>query len=254
MNNITKFSKISNVLFLILSIFCLSFIWCNYYVKNLRISLYSSIIIVICLSIIIFIYYNTKNKKSNYKTKTNLRLEQLKNFLLYNNQIDTISLLSHIINLEKFEKINTEHYYSQLENCDIYFLFYDDNILTNKLFKIYKSRITINLKIYCIKKPNFKNLIENINMQFIDINEIMSIINEKNILLNNNIKIINKPKFSLKGILCIVLNKSKSKSYFTLGVLLLFSILFTIYNIYYIISSSILILLSIYCRYNTKFN
>jgi len=252
--NATHFSKISNIIFLMVSIFCLSFLWCNFYIKNFKISLYSSIIIIASFCIIFVPLYIIKQKHTNFSKNEQLKFEAIKNNLLFSNEIDTLKILSPIINLQNFIKINNHHLYSQKDNKDIFLLFYDDNIFINKLCEIYKSRISNNIIIYCINKPNSKDFIENITLNYIDAKEIYNSLKEKEINFQSNIIIKKKSKLKFKDILYVILSKEKSKSYFWLGILLLFSSMFTPYSIYYIIFSSFLILLAIFCRFNPIFN
>lgn len=252
-NNSTHISKISNILFLIISIFCLFFLWCNYYIKDLRLSLISSIIVIVAFLIIYLpIYYIKQIKTSNTKLKSK-EIKQLIDNLTYSQDSEILSIFlsildkSNIINIKSNKHIITN-------NEDIFLLFDHTTQIEQDFYGLLKSRDTNKIKVYCISKPNNIPNITNTQISFIEINEIYQLFKQNNIYFKENIIIPSKTKFNLTLILNSTLNRSKSRSYLTFGILLLFSSLFTPFSNYYIIMSTILILLSIISRFNCKFN
>ena len=66
--------------------------------------------------------------------------------------------------------------------------------------------------------------------------------------------IIKTPKNSFKSLVEYSLNKKRTKGYFIASIILLFSSFIVKYNIYYLIFSSILLILSLFSFINPKFN
>lgn len=246
----TLLSQISNYCLLLIVITILSFIWINYYVRNLKISLVSSIIILITFCIIYFPTISIFNSK-NFKKKERLKkITQLKNELIFGSALDNAKIISKYLNIELIPTKNPNHY--KHNNQDV-FIAFEKNIITEEdIIKILKSRTSNNITIYCIEKDYNIN-IESINLNIITIDKIQSFI-----IKDNKFTSMYQPKksakFTAKDYICIILNKNRSKSYFGFGLLLIISSLFTIYHIYYIIMGTILLILSIFSRFNIFFN
>ena len=249
----TKLSKFSNKIFLIFNILILSFIWCNYYLKNFSLSFFSSLIITITFSII----YLTINKyliiKKTIKENQKTIKEDFRKYLYFCNQQELINLIKNTYKFDNILTINQNQY--QLDDgTNLYFIYNNPIINHIDMYNIFKSCTNNKIQIFCFDYD--KNIIfcENFNIQFITFNELYEQISNNNIKTNTTFNIKKSNKLSMKSLLCIVLSKSNSKKYFKLALLLLLAQIFTPYKIYYIICSSILILISIYCKFNTKFN
>lgn len=246
---ITRFSSISNVFFLISCIFSLSFAWINFNIKSLKVSLISSIIITITFSIIYILFYKYKKTKTKENQEKNSIKRNLCQDLFYMTNKELYLFLSEIYDFSSYIKISERHLYSEEKSIDIFFIF-DTTKQSNNIFQDRKSN---NLKIFCINSIDINNNIENINIEFIQIDNIVNKLKEKNINYYPKYNFKKRPKFTIKSIFCIVLDKEKSKNYFLFAILLLFSSLFTPYSIYYIIFSTILFLLSIFSRFSHLF-
>lgn len=249
----TLFSKISNNIFLLISIFCIFFLWTNIYTKNIYTSFVCSLIVLIAFSII---YYpikiiNSKNKKkknNNFQKKDYTKIQ----FLFGKNE-KIIKFIIELFKIKNHSKITNTHFVITEDNLDIFFFF--NNILTEKEINlVYKNTINQNIKIFCLEFEKAITKLKNYNLEIIDFENIYNNCRNNNCYLDFNIEIKKTTKYSFKNILCIVFSKGRSKSYFWLALLLLFSSLFTPYNIYYIVFSSILFILAIYSKFNKHFN
>ncbi len=249
---VTKLSKISNSIFIISSVFCLFFLWCNFYIKSIRLSFICSVIAVLAFSIIFFPIITIKNKKMLLNKNNKQNIENFKNYLIYQKNTETLLFLVKLLDIKNYSIITQNHIVAN-NDTDIYINFNDE--VDNQYFiNMIQNRNTNNIKFICINSLANITHIKGINFESTNVEKLYKISTEKNIQFDSNIIIENKPKYSIKDILCVVLCKNKSKSYFLLGILLLFSSLFTPFKNYYIIFSSIFILLSIFSRFNTIFN
>lgn len=247
----TKLSLISNTLFLSISILLLTFVWVNFYTHNLSLSLFLGLMFTIIFTIMFIIFTKKKLDKENSIKSNKLNYEETKNHFLFSSYNNISQLLVKLYKLNNIKYINNYHYTSH--NCDIY-LFFEDETLDNKyLIKLLKEHNHNKILIFCF---NYKiDLeIENIVIEFINIDNIINKLKEEKIEIDNLLKIKPKQKVNLNLILNISLNKEKSKTYFIFGLFMIFSSLFSPFTVYYIISGTLLIILSIYSRFNNRFN
>lgn len=252
MNTKTRFSKISNSIFLFITVLVTTFIWLNYYLHNFRLSLLSAVIICAVAIIIyaIFQYYSYNKSKANMTA--NQTRETLKNYLQYSTHTQNLKTILQLFDLDITKTIDTNHYLTNEQ--DIYIYFDRESLTPEDINKIIKNRQRDNITVFTFSKIQLNQLPDCISITIIDLSVIFQNFTNNSLQQNINIYNIKKPKFSLKHYLCIILSKERSRHYFHFGLLLIFTSLFTPYHIYYIVSGTILLLLSIYSRFNTKFN
>lgn len=250
----TKLSQISNSLFLSLIIFLLSFLWINFYLKNLKNSVICSTIIVIAF-LIIYIPLTIKSNKDNKEvTLKNEKKTYYKNQLLFSNDNLILNFILKLYKYNTIDKISSNHYYLKEFNKDIFLYYHQDTISLNDLYYIFKTSKSDEIEIFTITNPEINITIKDKIVNYIDYDSLLEKCKEDNLYFDNNIIIQKNNKYSLKDILCIVFCKNRTKNYIWLGTIILFSSIFTPYNIYYIIFSSCLYLLAIFSRFNKKFN
>ena len=249
-HKITKFSKISNAIFLIISIFLLFFIWCNHYIKNIKTSLFSSIIFILSFLIIVLPINRVLNHKKSAKNLQKKKIEITINNLLFSSNDQILSLFQNILKYNSANIISQNHIY--LDNKDIFFLFAEETPTEQDILSALKCRQSNIVEIYCINQPSNFRFFCDINIQFVDITTIQQLFDDHNIVFNENKS--KKSKIRFNDILRTIFSKEKSRTYFNFGILILLSSMFTPYNIYYIVMSTILIIASIFCRFNTIFN
>ena len=245
----TRLSQISNIIFVICVIFCIFFLWCNYYTKNLKVTLFSSIIVSVSTLIILIPVVNFKNKKAKQKTNDLKSLENFELRLLYSKETSLFNFVKNVLTIKTYTKVSNFHY--TYNKKDLY-LILDKLIDESDFWKIIRDRKHEDIEVVCISKPKLTNSIKNLNILFWDLDFLKNYI-ELSPQFLDNIEQQKKPKYRIKDILCIVLNKSKAKSYFCFGLILLFSSLFTPFSTYYIIFSTIFFVLSTICRFSTLF-
>ncbi len=250
----SKFSKISNLIFLTFCAFIIAFIWINNYISNIKLALLSSIIIALFffISYLVFKHFQNKIYTQNYTQKLNL--EDLKTHLLFSNEQEIIKLIKTIFNFSNILKIDKSHYIDSNTNIDIFLMFEKEILSYDDYIYIYKNRINNHLKIFCISSLNNYPELENTTIEVFNILQINKNLQNNNDKIINPVKFKNKPKLRVKDILCVALNRSKSRNYFLFGLLILFTSIFTPYYIYYTFIGTLLLLLSLYSRFNSRFN
>ena len=251
----SKFSKLSNLIFLTFTTFALSFIWINYYIKSIKYAFISSIIIALCFFTLYIVFKYYQNKIYIKVKNKHSKIEELKLYFLYSNYKELINTLQKIFNLNNLTKTEKpNHYIDNINNKDIYFMFDKENMCSDDIINIYKTKNCNNIDIYCINTTDNYTELENINLNIINLEKINTTLIEKNIKFNSTILLKKKPKLSAKEVLRIILNKNKSRSYFLWGFALIIISVFTPYYLYYNITGSSLLLLSLYSRFNKQFN
>ena len=249
----TTFSEISNTLFIIFVLFLISFLWCNFYIRNLKNSLICSIIIILGFSIFYIPHKIKKHKKSKSCLENIEKDSYYKAQLLLSDNKDILNFITKLYNYKNIEHITDNHIIVN-ENLDIY-IAYSENALTNDdIYNIYKNSKCTEIKVFTNTKPNQTIKILGKQLEFIDYQSLLSKCKETKTFFDNNINVEKKQKYKLKDTLCIVLGKERSKSYLLSGLLILFSSMFTPYNVYYVIISTILLALSVFSKFNTLFN
>lgn len=244
---VRKLSQLSNFIFFASVIFCLAFLWCNYSVKNIKISLISSIIITISILIITLSIKQIKSKNSHIKKSNAQAFENFKLNLQYckNSEILNIICCPQIANA--LQSKSPHHYHTNV--FDIFIL-----INTDDICKAYNERTTNNIIIITNRNIQIPVHSESLQIKVIDDNDLFILTKEKNFKFQNQFNNKKTKKYSLKDILCILLCKAKSKSYFGFALLLLFGSLFTPFSTYYIVFSSVFFALSLFSRFNIYFN
>ena len=246
----TKFSTISNILFFLSTTFCLVFLWCNYSTKNLKTSLFSSIIIVVSGTIILVPIVIYRHKKLTTKSEALAKLDNFKLSLAYSQSCKVINFIKEIFAFEVTKKLGQNHYL--VDNKQDLFCIFSESISIDQLQEIISSRKTDSIILISLSKPKIPVTLKDIKIVCYDFDYLSKYADVGKTYLDD-IALQKKPKYSLKDIVCIVFNKKRSKSYFWLGLVLLFSSLFTPFSTYYIIFSTLFLLLSLICRFSGLF-
>lgn len=250
----TLFSKISNNLFLIFCIFVLSFVWTNFYLHSNKNSLITSIILILAFCIIYYPIKNKYNKTQKSKTHSKESKENTKIQMLLGNDDYTINLIKECFNLTNITQTSqNNHFLDIVNNIDYFFVFNEKELSENTIVNIYKTKQFNNIYIFCLSSIDFPKE-QSCKFEIINFEKIYTELSKNNIVYNNNIKITQKQKLKISDITKVIFNKSKSKNYFWFGIMLLFSSFFTPYFIYYISIGTILILISLFSRFNKYFN
>lgn len=257
-------SKIIDNIFLIVSVFLLSFLWIRFYSHNKFITLIiaSSITIIICSCVHFIVSKKTKMQTAT-KKQANL-VQNLSNFFMLTSKIQVLAIFQKAILSRKcaceqqkgvlvFGEFALLPIFSK-PRCDDY------DILTGikkiKTLNLQEKKLIICAKNFTQEAKNFAGTLttqqvllldefETYNMFFKPINYIVSTNAPKS-----------KPNFrqKLRKLSFVMFSKQRFKGYVLSAIVLIIGSYFMRYNIYYLVMSSILILLSIFCYFNKLFN
>ncbi len=251
MTFLNKFTYIIDEIFKLITIFLLSFIWSLYYFKELGISLIvSSVISIILLSILHIVF----SIKSNNKEKSKGLEKEKQNFK------ETLLLSTSTDNLNYFSSIFVDY-----ENKGTYLQKQDEIILpfVNKLELSYDDLLLLitsfsknaHLTIICHTfSPNCSNLATRLTPLKVDlvksVDTFTSYIYNKKEKPESELTLKSGRLYTLKQLLSTALSRGKSKKYLFAALLLILTMFFVPYKIYYIVISTLLLLLSLLSRLN----
>ncbi len=249
-----KVVNLIDKIFVALCVFLICFAWINFYIKSLTATFWLSVLIAFCICFLLFYF---SNKKQSKITKLKLKNEDIEKTFLAFRLLDAnkqFEILNKCFDVDKifdgFYKAKNHIYFSAL-NVDVLdeanFLNiiasakkYDFDSLTiicKNADKSLKLDILKGKKIEIINKEKLfeKFVLANVKIDYSDLN-------------------LEQKKFSWKDFAVNFFNASKSKSYFTCGLVLLFSSIVLPYNFYYIIFGSMLVLFALICKLLPMFN
>lgn len=249
---ITKLSQISNVIFFVSAVYFLNFLWLEYYLHSIKKAFWLSFLTTAIASTIVYFIKKYLGSKKKSQTQVAKEKEILKTQLIWGNEDEINKYLMELFELKLAKKINSNHFVLS-DKSEVFFKFNTSGLDIENLSKIIRCSHSSKVTIFCVSHIPFCK-ISNKEITLITLEEVYSRQKELSSQISTNITIENKAKYSLKTILCIALNKGHSKNYFWSSILLIFVSLFTPYNVYYLIVSTALMSLSIYSRFNTRFN
>lgn len=252
-----KLINIADTIFISIVTLLIVFAWIQFFVKNILLSLFISTFIAIGI-ILISRWLKTKKyntQQAQYDKQNNLTLFRLAVQSTPTSKLSNIikkliptKYMPHILKGDiVLTKDNTKH---------IFTFDFSSQLDESKLLEIIKSKNSDNITIFCsnfnqdtlLTSKAFKNkCIELINLE-----QLFNIFNSKNISIDTSYIDLNRHKITLREIFKNSISRNKSKGYFISGLVLLFTSLIIPYKIYYVVFSSILLLLSLICRLNKK--
>ncbi len=256
----TIYKAISKV-FRLFIIFLISLIWCRYFISDFTISITATIIATFLIDAIISLVFYSKNKKLNLKNSEICKAENYCNKFIFSEKSYSINFFYNLF-LKKYKTTKTTKFViiekNNIKNI-IYPIFkledlcYEDVITAYNSVKKYKPQKLI----ICVNKAN-TNVVNIANML-----EIKTIILDKFQTYQSIFKqfetypeeyAIKTEKTTLKTLLEYSLNKKRTKGYLLASIILLFSGMIVKYNLYYLIVSSLLLLLALFSFINPKYN
>lgn len=255
------FNKIISKIFRLFLIFIISLIWCRYFIENLALALALTIIFTLILDTLITLIFYNKNKKLNLKNSEIEKAQNYCNKFIFSNSSYTINFFYNLVTkrykAKKFSKyIIIEHKESKVMLFPFY-KYEDFNI--QDLILTYNTAKKLNMAklVVCTNtiNNNVLKVIEKLDIKIIVLDKFQTyekLFKEYNYYPQEFI--IKNTKNTFKYLMEYSLNKKRTKGYFIASLILLFSSFIVKYNIYYLISSSLLLILSLFSFINPKFN
>lgn len=261
---LAKTTKIINSLIKYISLFCVSFIWLNFYFRNYKTSALLAIIISLVIGVLLKLLTDKKIANTTKKTKTMNQIKNISNQLLFSSEKEIFDYFSALLKL-KFEDITPvqKKFFKSIEKntgfipCYNEFTITADNIL--QIFLLLKNQNLKIIYVCCVSYTSealaLASQIKEFEMVLLNENDIyIKLMQPLNKYPKTSITFKTNKKLQTKEYLYLAFNKKQSSKYFFGGVITLFFSLFTFFKIYYLVMSTILFVFAIYSRYNQPFN
>lgn len=253
----TILSKIIDNLFLVLIVFLTAFLWVRYHEHNtLLILLYSSVItITFCL--IFYLIVKFKNKKKSLTAKHAKQIELLAQKLIFATQSEVIKIFEQSLKKRDISYTKTTKYLAFDQNL-IVPIFYKTKVDENSLLEVLLSLKTkkISAKLVCICACDFDSTAKNLANQFTDYNILLYDKKQTYTVFFKPVQyevesvVIKRQKTpfkqKIKVLINVAFNKKRFKGYILSAIVLLIASYFMRYSLYYLISSSILVLFALF--------
>lgn len=253
---LSKFLRVSLIFFLF-------FIWLRFYLQGLWLACVLSAVLTFAVEIILSFVIKNNNIKETLKKEEIANVEGYANYFILNSQKLSVDFFANLLQSEYEVEQKKEYicFEKNDEKCLLfpYFMYKkfsieDLIVIFNKTKKTNATKILI-----CTNEieGNVLGFIENLPMTFciFDKFEVYEKLMKKfNVYPEKCLNLKTESKLTFRKFLEISLNKKRSKGYIFASYILLFSSLFVKVNIYYLIMSSILLLLSIFSHTNHIFN
>lgn len=258
-----RLSTIINELFKVLIIFLFCYIWTLKFINNRIWAIFATCIISLIIYGLFYCFSTRKNKKAKLKKAELEKINDITNTFIFSSDIENLNFFYKLANLRHTAIKKGKHIFITHEdgNVVLYPFFTYRNFNSDDLIMLYTKLNKTNLKRIVI----CTNTVDDSAIKLSErLPEDIRILNSKDTYINllkeynlfpeikHGLKNVNKTTY--KDLLEIGLNKKRTKGYFLASIFVLTSSFFVRYNIYYIVISSILLILAFVSFLNPKYN
>lgn len=251
-----------DIFFRILLVFLLSFVWIRYFIQNLAICVILTIFCTIIIESIIFFIKKRKNIKQNISKKQQKEIENMTNYFTFSTPKSTLEFFLMLAKT-KHVAVKKGKYILICENDKKVVLFPQflvDNLNSQHIANIYSlaKKENPNRIVICTKgvDNSASSLSKKLPIKFVILNceqTYFELVKKYDVSVPQ-IELLVQNKNTLKDFIQIALNRKRTKGYFYCALLFIFYSFFTTFKIYYLVMSTLLLVLSFASFSNTKFN
>lgn len=251
----SKLIKLIDRTFISFCLFLLLYAWINFYLRNLLATFIISSVLTASIVFIIFTHLSSKAK-----SRSNLESVQIdidKNFLAFSllPENEKANLIKTILDREHLTKIEKNKVYYNIDNKKICIAFLNNDI-SNQNDLIYAvNELTLSGvdKICLVANVTNQNIetriLKNTEIEIIDKTKLYTDFFLKYEIYPDKTNLVEKnDKINLAKILSKILDENRAKSYFFVGLILVFSSIIIPFRTYYLIFASIFLCLAIACK------
>ena len=257
-------NSIISQVFRLTLLFLLAFIWVRYYERNLWLAvLYSAIISIILDAILSLILRNKQQKTSLKKEELNLA-RTFANHFIFNHKSVALNFFSGLLGKHfEIKKKTSFLWWEKGDDVIVFFpIFSTNTVKIRDLISIYNSinlptkptKIIVCAADFDRETINFSKSAP-INFMLFDQFDTYEKLMKPNNVFPKNINHKNTPaKANWQVVAEYALNRKRTKSWLFSSLLLIFSSFFVRVSVYYLVISSLLLILAIISFTNTKYN
>lgn len=245
-----------DLIFILLTTFCLCFAWTRYFIHSNLICLFLSILTTtLCFLCIKRLFFNKKHKKFVKKQEKN-QIEILADYLSFlpEKQVTDLFLqLPQIADYQPKTSKNTITITDEKVTKKLIFAFENLPLTKSDFCRITKNNKADLIEIFATDfqkdLPQLANKCPQ-RIRFFDKTDVYFLLKNADLLPD-----LQKEKNKLKSeFWYIVFNKSRAKYYLSSAIFLILTSFLTFFPLYYVISGTILFFVAIYAKFNVKFN
>ncbi len=244
-------------------LFLICLIWSRYFIyDNLALSIFVAILLSFVIDFAINSLTNRKKNKNNIKNDENKKIQNYANSFLFSTPAKSVDFFYQLATIKhqctkhsKFVTIKNEKSNIVLYPFFLHKIFCEDDLIT-----IYKSLYNTNFNrlIICTIQVDVKvfDLASKLPKEIfiLDSTETYQKLYKHYNKFPDEFELKTENSKDYKKLLTYALNKKRTKSYFVASLFLIFSSFFTPLKIYYLIVSTILLLLTFISLFNVRFN
>ena len=259
-----SFNSVISHIFRVLLLFLLVFIWVRFYQRSLGLAVLYSAIICIILDLLFTAILQKREKESILKSDEIKLAESFGNHFAYNDSGVALGFFYKL--LSKQFAVQKKSKYLWWENEDTLTVFYPlfqfDSTKIRDLFKIFNSiklsrrpdkiivstcYVDAETRAFALRSP--------VNFVLLDQYETYEkLMKPENLYPDAKVEVKHKKVGGWQAILEYALSRKRTKAWVMSSLLLIFSSFFVRVSIYYLIISSILLILAIFSYTNIRFN
>ena len=257
------FNQIISTIIRVSLIFLLFFIWTRYYIHSLLWAILLSSALTLIVDWLLTYLSKQKNLKARLKKEELVRAEGYCNNFIFNHKSEAINFYYKLLSKE-FSPIKKPEYiiFEKDNKKMILFPYYKYNkLLVEDIIYIYNKIKTIKCDkvILCINDitEQVKKVAMKLPIKFVIFNKYEAFekfMKKYDMYPTETFNFDENQKLTFKSLLEISLNRRKARGYIFASIILLISGLFVRVTVYYLIMSSILLLLAIFSYINPIYN
>ena len=254
------FNKILSTGFRLLTIYLICFVWFRYYF-DLVLALFLSGALTLLIDFFITLTYKRKNIKASLKDEEQKKAENYANSFIFADDKKSVDFFYNLAlkkhNAKKSSKFVTIEY--ETSRVVLYPFYTIRSFLPEDLVHIYNqaNKVKATKLVVCVNEidPQAEKLAKLLDLKILLLDKYDTY---KKLMVSYGCfpeeMALKEIKPSVSSLVEYSLNRKRTKGYFFSSLILLFSSFIVRYNIYYVIFSSLLLILSLFSFFNPKFN
>ncbi len=252
-----KLSKILDILLTAMTLFILFFCWIRFYTKNLILSILIALLTTFLIVFLLFFHKHRKDRKKDITAKQKkLALDCATQFRFSSPQ----AVQSFFFNILKEKYKVTKKDLGLLiayEDETLFFMpsFQKDIFTSDDLANIYScakkygaTQLSICSTEFNVHSKNLAKAIKTLPIFLLDIYDTYGQIIAPSNRLPEKVVDTQRAKLTFKQVLSFAVSKERTKNYFLLGIVLIFSSFFVLFKVYYLVFGSLLLAMAALTR------
>ncbi len=256
-----KIVNLIDKIFVSIAVFLLAYAWINFYLRDLILTFFISLIVSFCTVFLLYYFIGKKESKKNATKKESENFSKTILAFRVLSKEDKKKILIQIIEKNAWKIIDSENliFLKDGKNCQFIIathLKINNESLINLIDEFRTDKVDKMFVICDDYAQNIKtNILKNLEIVLIDSKKFYY-----EFLLKNDINVdtgnldFSVTKFKFKDFLYAMFLPNKARSYFLCGLVLIFSSIILPYHTYYLIFGSIFLMFAIICKLIPKFS